>query len=178
MLHAPLSTRRSRNDASGLLPKLCGSKDTHSPYQFRRFGRLFDTSSILLSVHIHGEIKMKWGGGAVTHCLFSNLFSLSCQRVFVNCKSGLLDQETDTSDTLMRQFFPSDCKQRYKPSMHTKKQPLNLITSTLLKICVENNNLFAYKVRVGHVKNAKNTHTPADSSSSDSADRILQHPRG
>lgn len=41
MLHAPLSTR-SGNDASGLLPKLCGSKHTHihthnALHQFRRF---------------------------------------------------------------------------------------------------------------------------------------------
>lgn len=42
MLHDPLSTRRSGNDASGLLPKLCGSKHTHihtrnALHQFRRF---------------------------------------------------------------------------------------------------------------------------------------------
>lgn len=55
--------------------------------------------------------------------LSSNLFSVSLQRVFIHCKSGLLDQGTDrlTSNKLVTILSISDCKQRRKPSTHRNK---------------------------------------------------------
>lgn len=99
MLHAPLSTRKSGNDASGLLPRLCGGKHTQTRMHNRSHQLIFVQQPLFIIFCFclySGWNRNESGGNAAYLRVYSRFASrLSGRGDFIHSKSNLPEQEMD-----------------------------------------------------------------------------------